>query len=274
MKIHNLAIKASLFAGCALLMLAVPASLTAQQTAASDLTADQIVQRLLERNEDRARNLQHYTATRHYHLEYHGMLGARDASMDVEASFDAPATKNFRVVSETGSKIFITRVLSKLLESEKEAMAEENRRKSALSRENYKFELDGREVVDGIPYYVLKVEPRNDNKFLYRGKIWIDGHDFAVARIEAEPAKNPSFWTKKSEIHQRYAKVGEFWLPAQNKTVTTVRIGGVATLQIDYQGYEVNSSANVSQVAKPSVRSDNALAAPVNAAELTNSFAK
>ena len=37
---------------------------------------------------------------------------------------------------------------------------------------------------------MLKVEPRTDGKFLYRGRIWVDGHDFAVVRLEAEPRKN------------------------------------------------------------------------------------
>jgi hypothetical protein len=38
----------------------------------------------------------------------------------------------------------------------------------------------------------------------------VDGIDFAVTHIEAEPAQNPSFWTKKSEIHHEYKKVGAF----------------------------------------------------------------
>ena len=51
------------------------------------------------------------------------------------------------------------------------------------------------------------VEPKTKNKFLYRGTIWIDGKDFAVVRIKAEPAKNPSFWTKHSQI-ERHPPVG------------------------------------------------------------------
>ena len=54
-----------------------------------------------------------------------------------------------------------------------------------------------------------------DNKYLYR-KNWVDAADFAISQIEAEPAKNPSFWIKKTEIHHRYGKLGEFWLPLRN----------------------------------------------------------
>ncbi len=41
-----------------------------------------------------------------------------------------------------------------------------------------------------------RVEPQTNNKLLFRGRIWVDAEDFAVVRIEAVPAKNPSFWTK------------------------------------------------------------------------------
>jgi len=51
--------------------------------------------------------------------------------------------------------------------------------------------------------YVLNVVPKTGEKFLYRGKIWVDPKDFAVPRIEAEPAKNPSMWIKKTEINTK-----------------------------------------------------------------------
>jgi len=77
---------------------------------------------------------------------------------------------------------------------------------SALTLENYRFQLVGYESGPFGAMYVLTVEPRKNEKYLYRGRIWVDADDFAVVRLEAEPAKNPSFWTKKSGnragIHQ------------------------------------------------------------------------
>jgi hypothetical protein len=63
-----------------------------------------------------------------------------------------------------------------------------------------------------------------------------------VWRIEAEPAKNPSFWTKKNRILQTYLKAGNFWMPSNNRTTTTVRFGGKAVLNIDYDHYELSES--------------------------------
>jgi hypothetical protein len=99
--------------------------------------------------------------------------------------------------------------------------------------------LTGYESTSGGAAYVLEVEPKSKNKFLYSGKIWVDANDFAVTRIEAEPARNPSFWIKKTEIRHVYRKIDEFWLPQQNYTVTMMRLGGRAILTIDYQDYRI-----------------------------------
>ena len=51
------------------------------------------------------------------------------------------------------------------------------------------------------PAYVLSVEPISPSKFLYKGKIWVDAAAFAVAKMEVQPAKNPSFWISRTLIH-------------------------------------------------------------------------
>jgi hypothetical protein len=89
---------------------------------------------------------------------------------------------------------------------------------------------------------VLDVYPKAKSKYVYRGKVWVDGTDFAVTRIDAEPAQLPSFWTKKSEIHHEYMKVENFWLPRRNESVSYIRLGGRATLTIEYSNYRVTDS--------------------------------
>jgi hypothetical protein len=91
--------------------------------------------------------------------------------------------------------------------------------------------------------YVLQVRPKSRTKYVYRGKVWVEGTDFAVTRIEGEPALNPSFWTKKSEIHHEYEKVQDFWLPLKNESVSYIRLGGRATLTIDYKDYQVTEAS-------------------------------
>ncbi len=203
------------------------------------LSADQVVDNLVRKNQERAQALLHSDATRVYHLVYRGFPGDRDAEMTVEATFDSPSTKDFKVVSESGSKLILTRVFKKLLESEKEAAQPSISAQTQLNRDNYNFEMVGYEPSNAGGQYVLQVSPKSRNKYVYRGKVWVDGTDFAVTHLEVEPTQNPSFWTKKSEIHHEYKKVGAFWLPARNESVSYIRLGGRATLTIEYKDYRV-----------------------------------
>jgi hypothetical protein len=206
------------------------------------LTADQVVARLVEANARRARELQAYTGKRAYNLDYHGFPGRKEASLVVDAQYSAPATKQFTIVSETGSKMVQNKVLKKLLESEKEAADPENQKHTALSPENYKFTLLGVAPSQHGGCYRLHVDPHKENKFLYRGEVCVNAADFAVESIDAEPSKNPSFWISNSKIEHRYQKVGNFWLPASNKSITKVRLGGTATLTIQYTDYQVTAA--------------------------------
>ena len=216
-------------------------------TASAALSADEVVDNLVRRNQERAQALLHSEATRVYHLAYRGFPGDRDAEMIVEAIYDSPSSKEFKVVSQSGSKLILDRVFKKLLESEKEAAQPAMTARTQLNRDNYNFELVSYEPSETGGQYVFRVSPKSRNKYVYRGKVWVDGTDFAVTHIEAEPAQNPSFWTKKSEIHHEYKKVQAFWLPARNESVSYIRLGGRATLTIEYRDYRVTDARQPGQ---------------------------
>jgi len=211
-------------------------------TANAPLSIEQIVENLIRMNLERAHALHAYNGTRIYRVDYRGLPGTRSAEMVVNVEYQSPGTKEFTIQSAIGSKVIIDKVFKKLLEAEKEASAAEVQRRTALNYDNYDFILVG---LDHTPYgsmYVLIVEPKKKDKFLYRGRIWVDPDDFAVVRLEAEPAKNPSFWIKGNEIEQVYMKVNDFWLPSHNRSVTTIRLGGRAELTIQYNNYQITGS--------------------------------
>jgi hypothetical protein len=208
---------------------------------APNLTSGQIVERMVERNRKRSEALRGYSDERHYTITYDGIPKKITAAMVVEATYEAPSTKTFQILSSTGPKLLINRVLKRLLESEEDAAKNPDR--TALTSANYTFTLLGTQEVAGRHCYVFHVEPKQDNKFLYRGKVYVDTEDFAVTQIEVEPAKNPSFWIKKTQIDHVYRKTGEFWLPERNRSESKLRIGGTAVLTIDYGEYHVKSAA-------------------------------
>jgi hypothetical protein len=208
---------------------------------ATDLTLSQVVEKLLERNAERAKALESYRNKRSYELEYKGFPSGLRAEMIVEMNYHAPDEKDFKIVSESGPKLLVNRVLKKLIETEREAQKPENRAKVELNTRNYDFtSLEHVASADGCAY-ILSVRPKVATKFLYRGRVWVDEKDFAVCRIEAEPAQNPSMWITKTEVHHRYQKLGDFWLPAENQSISSLRLGR-ATLTIKYSDYEINNS--------------------------------
>jgi len=219
--------------GCAL-------GAVSQTNDVSTANADDIIQRLATGNEKRYVDLKSYTVRRHYEVHYRGFPSDKDAEMDVEVRYIAPATKEFKIVSETGSKFILNKVLHRLLTSEQEALTRENREETAMTSRNYGFAFLREEKTPDGRFYVLQTEPKRKNKFLFRGTIWVDARDFAISHIEAEPAKNPSFWISKTQIEHTYTKFGEFWLPVQNVSVTHVRLGGTATLTIKYRDYKID----------------------------------
>jgi hypothetical protein len=203
------------------------------------LSTDVIVQRLMAANARRSQALRGYRGMRAYRLEYHGLFGSHEAEMRVEAIYTAPDRKDFKVISQSGSKLLTNRVLLKLLSSEQEAQKEQNRKELEISPKNYDFALAGIEHTPGGDFYVLELTPKGRSKYLYRGKLWVDARDFAAARMQGEPARNPSVWISHTQIEYRWTKVAGFWLPTHNESVTQVRMGGKAVLTIDYTDYEI-----------------------------------
>ncbi len=241
-----------------LLILAAPWSPTTAQQAdampvanSAPLTAEQVVHNLALMNLHRAQALHAYQGIRTYRVQYHGFPATLEAEMVVNIKYFSPGKKEFVIQSATGSKLIVDKVLKKLLEAEKEESRPGMERRFALTEANYYFSLIGYETTRSGSAYVLSVEPRRKDTYLYRGRIWVDAEDFAVERLDAEPAKNPSFWTKKTDIVQVYTKVNNFWLPANNHSVTAIRLGGRADLTIDYKDYEITSATQVISLSMP-----------------------
>jgi len=229
-----------------LLLLRFP--VVAQQVTASvPLTADEVIRRVVDKNEERAKALESYSGLRSYHLECH-CLSHKKADLVVRTDYQAPNKKEFTILSESGSGTVRDRVFKKLLEAEQESMREENQRRSAISPENYTFQLSEYQKTDTDEFYVLEAQPRTKNKFLFRGRIWVDAKDFAITRVEGEPAVNPSWWTVKTNFTRSYQKIGDFWLPKSNESETRVRMFGTAVLNIEYHDYQVTQAGTTTVV--------------------------
>jgi hypothetical protein len=198
-------------------------------------TAEEIVTRMGAHDLQRQASVDGYAGMRRYVLENHHF--DKRSGILVRVRADQDGTKHFEVVSEEGWKAANTHVLRKMVESEAETSRPDMRSKTKLNPENYDFEIAGTEVVSTRPTYVLQVIPKRKDRYLFRGRIWVDAQDYALVRAEGSPAKNPSFWTKSTHFVQIYYKSGSFWFPRSTQSVTEARIFGTTDVSIEYFDY-------------------------------------
>jgi len=197
--------------------------------------ADVIVERMMRADDIRRAALAGYTGMRRYRVENRRFN--KRAEVTVRVSCQQAGAKTFEVVEESGSGFIRRRVIRKMLDAEREASTKGEREETRITPRNYDFVLVGTDITDGRSSYVLDIVPKTGNRFLVRGRIWVDADEYAITRIEGSPAKNPSFWTSKIQVVHRYEKVGTFWLPVLNQSRAEVRIFGPTEVTIEYFDY-------------------------------------
>lgn len=203
-------------------------------------TAEDVVAKMMERDDERQAAFHGYTATRRYVLE--NPRHHKRAEMIVRVTCLEDGLKQFETVSATGWGGARKHVFPRLLEGESEASRPGLRERSRITPENYSFEMAGTDNVNERRAYVLVITPKTQDKYLMQGRIWVDVADYAIVRIEGEPAKNQSFWIKSVHFVHTYEKSGSFWLPVSNRSVTDVRIFGVTEVRIEYIDYATNAN--------------------------------
>ncbi len=204
-------------------------------TAPAPLTTGEIVNRMVQADSDRLAALAGYTGFRRYRFE--NKKSSKTAEITTRMTCDQAGVKTFEVISENGSGFVRNHILRKMVEAEEEASQKGERQDSRIIPANYEFRLISREILDGRDNYVLEIIPKKPKKFLIQGKIWVDTEDFAIARVQGQPAKNPSFWIKHVDVVQQYGRSGRFWLPARNESVAEARIFGTTEVVIEYSDY-------------------------------------
>jgi hypothetical protein len=202
-------------------------------------STEEVVTSLTQADLARAPKLTGYTSVRQYRVE-NKRFGVR-AAMKVEITYRAPNQKTFRILEESGPAPVRKQVFKRMLESEKATARDGEREATQITSRNYEFKLTGIEVIDGRRMFVLEAEPRTKNQFLFRGRIWVDEEDRAIARIEGSPAQSPSFWVKKTKFVHRYQRVGEFWLAESNHSDSEVRMFGHSITSIEYGDYKLDA---------------------------------
>ena len=199
-------------------------------------SANDVVARMMQFDAQRQSELTGYAATRHYVANNKN----RHAEMVVHVTCDSNGAKQFTILGEEGSGSIRKHVFHKLLSEETEASRRGTRNNTRLTPDNYDFQVVGKETLETGPAYVLSVSPKKENKYLIDGKIWVDGNDYSIVRIEGQPARNPSFWVRSVHFVHTYQKVGPFWFASSTHTTSEIRIFGDSELTIDNSNYTLD----------------------------------
>jgi hypothetical protein len=151
-------------------------------TAARQLTVEEIVanQRREQAREDAA--VDHYSA--HVRMSQHFRPTVTDPGYDVRTEnrlFVAPDGVEWEELSFSvnGSKFGDNRPPFPLLQPEKVLSLPLQLRLS----DDYRYRLAGTERVDGHDCYVVKFDPIDSARSLYRGTVWIDSQTFARIKL-------------------------------------------------------------------------------------------
>jgi hypothetical protein len=223
-------------------------------------SSDEIISKMMLRSVQRQVLLGRYSGMRLYVLENERMH--KRAQMLVRINLEPTGEKHLAIVSEEGWEASNKHVLRKMLSSEEETSTPGQQNKTQLNFENYYFRIAGTEDIAGRPAYVLDVVPKRRDKYLIRGRIWVDAEDFAFVQAEGQPAKNPSFWTRSIRFTQLYSKHGQFWFAARTQSVTEALIFGRTNVTISYFGYDGKSDGIDNPAPEPGIEQERVSVGP------------
>jgi hypothetical protein len=161
----------------------------------------------------------------------------KDAVMNVRITSQPNSKKQFDILSMENAEGLQKKVFLKLLEAEAEGSHDAE---SALTSDNYDFEVVGNEMWNGRECLVLNLKPKRNSKYLIIGKAWVDTKEHAIIRIDGKTARNVSFWIGKPHVTQEFRKVDDIWVSSANRSVSDVKLMGRTELAIDFVDYEIS----------------------------------
>jgi hypothetical protein len=211
----------------------------ATASAASPLVEDLVLQKMEQRYDQQMAGLASYQALRRY--EASNPTLSQPAVRVLEEEYQSPQTRSFRMIDRSGAGFMDKFLFNKLLEIERETARPSIRSQVDLNRKNYNFYFEG--YSSSTDSYIFSVYPRTAHPYLFQGRVWIDGKEFAVRRVEGSPAHKPSIWVQETHFVHEFAKFGDYWFPVRHQSEAQLRIFGKATLQITYSNYQWTSKA-------------------------------
>jgi hypothetical protein len=144
--------------------------------------------------------------------------------------FDPVTGLRVRILAEDGSGR-VRSALKGMLETERQAALPGKSRRSAISAENYRFQVG---EADALGLIAVRLTPRRRDSTLVDGTIFVSRADAEPVRLEGRLAKSPSFWTRSIDLVRHYERRAGRLVPVEVRSLTDIRIVGVSEFVMRY----------------------------------------
>lgn len=187
---------------------------TAQTAPKGDLTPEQIIQKLAEKESEFYEAWMQYTYTQTASIRILSVDGApqkETMTMVFEVVFNDDGTREVRLLRRSGR-------LRSVQYTDEDQEVINNINPFALTTKElplYNLKYQGKEKVDELECYVFSVRPKSTKRgrLYFEGKIWVDDQDLQVVRTMGKPVPQsrenqfPEFETIRQVIDDKY------WFP-------------------------------------------------------------
>ena len=160
--------------------------------------------------------------------------------MEAITQFDPSGGFAYSIVAQGGSERIQRRVLSAVLEAERESSTRNEWRKGNLSRENYEFNFGG-DAGEGM--LKLQLMPRRRDPRLVSGSALLTAQSGSLVRVEGRLSKSPSFWVRSVQVSRSYSPIGGMMMPVAVESTADVRIAGTSVFSMTYEYQMVDGQA-------------------------------
>jgi hypothetical protein len=160
----------------------------------------------------------------------------KEGWMTAWTELDPQGGFRYEVVGEGGSDYIRRKVLRKMLDGEREAIAIGQPGRVALSPANYRFSV----MSDDGQVAKLQIVPLRADTLLVNGTVTVEAGTGDLLSVEGRLAKNPSFWTNRVDVSRRYGRIAGVRVPLRVESTASVKIVGTSEFSMDYEYASIN----------------------------------
>lgn len=209
--------------------------------AAQQLSTASVIQQVDASVKARSDNIEGYSVTEHYAVYRSNDEVHPVAEMTVMTTYQKDSGKSYTIVSQTGSSIVRTIVLSAILDNEKLLNQPGIREGTWITSANYDMTLKpgGTQPLDGRDCLLVALTPKRKADYLIEGILWVDAKDGSIVQVQGTASKSSSILTGPTQVTRQYANMSGFAQATHVRAVSNSFMLGQTIVKIDYQNYHI-----------------------------------